>query len=94
MEAQSVDPAVAQVVVIERERRITRFYGDDPAAALEFEEEIRRAWATMPAPNHQHRLDILFSNIGPTVRAELRCHPQDVQRDPEKALGVILEVFG
>ncbi|GFO24499.1 hypothetical protein PoB_005100400 [Plakobranchus ocellatus] len=48
----------------------------------------------MPAPNHQHRLDILLSNVGPNVRAELRCQPQDVQQDPEKALGVKREVFG
>ncbi|GFO36009.1 hypothetical protein PoB_006251400 [Plakobranchus ocellatus] len=92
--AQSLAPAVAQVVVMERERCIIRFYGDEPAAASEFEEEIRLAWATIPAPNHQHRLDILLSNVDPIVKAELRFQPQDVQKGIEKALGVILEVFG
>ncbi|RUS74957.1 hypothetical protein EGW08_017270 [Elysia chlorotica] len=87
-------PAVSHVVVMERERRISKFYGDDPAMAPEFEEEIRRAWAAMPSSSAAHRLDVLLGNVGPTVRAELRCQPAEVQEDPERALAAILEVFG
>ncbi|GFR86411.1 hypothetical protein ElyMa_004198700 [Elysia marginata] len=45
MEPQAAIPAVSQVVVMERERRITKFYGDDASLAAEFEEEVKRAWA-------------------------------------------------
>ena len=86
--------SVANVILVERERRIPKFYGDDPTAAVEFGEEIRRAWAPLPLNSQAQRLNVLLGSVGPTVRAELRCQPREVQDDPEKALAVILDVFG
>ncbi|GFR60062.1 hypothetical protein ElyMa_001812300 [Elysia marginata] len=88
MEPKAAIPAV----VMEWERRITKFYGDDASLARELE-EVRRVWAAAPNLNADHRLDILLSNVGPTVKAELRCQPSYMQEDPEKVLKAVLKMM-
>ena len=76
--------SVAPVILVGRERRIPKFYGDNPTAAVEFGKEIRRALAPLPLNSQAQRLKVLLGSVGPAVRAELRCQPLEVQDDPER----------
>ena len=74
--------------------RVSCFTGcDGPHHALEFEEQVRRAW-TVIGTNPTLRRQLILSNVGPVVRDELRCQDPDAQKTPEELLELILEVFG
>ena len=87
-------PAVPPMVFITREVNIRKFFGDDSSRALEFEEDVRRAWKSQPDMDRGRQLDILLSNVGPVVRSELRCQDPVIQQDPELALAAIVSTFG
>ena len=76
--AQAAPPAPGQatptVVVLTREVDIRKFYGDDSTRAQEFEEDIRRAWDAQPTLSSRRRLDLILSNVGLKVKAEVRCN--------------------
>jgi len=93
---EGVVEAAMRVVVVERERerRISRLYGEDPLACQEFVEEVRRAWSSISASDSQRRLDLILDNVGPAIKDELRSQPAEVASDPEKVLGIITSVFG
>lgn len=92
--AQSAQPPqVITRTIIERERVISKFYGDDPSECAQFEEEIRRAWSISPR-DKRHQMDILKTNVGPLVRAEIACMEEDKKGDPESVLKMILARFG
>lgn len=89
------EPSVpAQMVFVQKEVAIRKFYGDDSDRAEDFEEEIRRAWASLPVATEGQKLDILLANIGPMVRSELRCQGAAIQKNAELTLGVIMKAFG
>ena len=96
--AQAAPPAPGQatptVVVLTREVDIRKFYGDDSTRAKEFEEDIRRAWDAQPTLSSRRRLDLILSNVGPKVKAEVSCLETDVQTDPEQVLAAIIQSFG
>ena len=94
---EEVRPAAVQTVtrtIIERERVISRFYGDDSAAALEFEDEIKRAWENMAPTDTRRKLEFITSNIGPIVKDEINCMSQADRADPVKVLNHIVKTFG
>ena len=80
--------------IIERERAIQRFYGDEPSLCAQFAEDVRHAWTSIPSTDFRHRLDVITSNCGPLVRAEIKCMPALDQKDPEKVLAKICSRFG
>ena len=83
------------VVYLQSRREVRKFFGDGEARlAEEFKEEIQRVWAAQPGLSEEAKLDILLCNIGPTVRAELRCQPAEVQKSADKSLSAIVRVFG
>ena len=92
-EAQTT-PAPVQRTIVERERVIQRFYGDDPTQCVQFEEDVRHSWASIPARDTRHRLDIIKTNAGPLVRAEITCMTDEAQKDPEQVLQLICKRFG
>ena len=81
-------------MVVERERVIPTFFGDDPTQAPRFEEDIRRAWATVATGDTRQRMDIVLSNVGARVRAEVSCLEDETRRNPEDVLKHILNRFG
>ena len=82
-------------IYIERERQIRTFHGDgDPSKAVEFEEEVRRAWSSLPTEDKDKRLDVILRNVGPAVKAEISCQSNAVQKDPEALLDAIASIFG
>ena len=85
-----------RTILIEPAKTVRHFSGDgEPPRAQEFAEQVRRAWASMPTNTTPNRkLDVIFENIGSTIKAELRCAEQDVRSDPDKTLDLILAVFG
>ena len=88
--------AVQPVYVIARERSIPCFYGKetgDGRTAEEFAASIRRCWSGQHL-SKAGRLDVLYHNLGPLVKDELRCQSPAVQEDPDKALEKIVEIFG
>ena len=42
----------------------------------------------------RRRLDLILSNVGPKVKAEVCCLKADVQTDPEQVLASIVQSFG
>ena len=83
-----------QFVVLQPERSIRRFYGTgNSGLADEFATEIERFWAVYPNQNDAWKLDIIYSNIGPVVKAELEVHVE-IKGKPKLVLDKIREVFG
>jgi len=93
---QTEDVQSTVVFVQMQDRHCRKFYGDGSRdyTANDFEEEVRRAWSLCRAKKNEERLQILTTNIGPRVKAELRCQSEEVQRDAERALQKIVEIFG
>ena len=88
-------PVVPPAIVLTREIKIRKFFGtEEEYAAEEFEEEMRRGWATQPGLSNWRKLDLILAHVGPVVRAELRCQEDSVQSDPEKALQALVTIFG
>lgn len=87
---------IVPVVLFTKDIHMRRFFGTEGEGHLaeEFEEEIRRAWDAQPGITAERKMDLLKSNVGPVVRDELRCQEEDIQKDAEKALRKIVEVFG
>ena len=83
-----------QQVWLQREKRVTTFYGDDPQEAYLFEDEVRRAWTSIPRTSTRQRVDVILDSIGPDVRDELGCLDPSIRRDPEELLKELLRVFG
>ena len=82
------------VVYLQNRREVRKFFGDGEARlAEEFKDEIQRVWAAQPGLSEEAKLDILLCNVGPTVRAELRCQPVDVQKSADKSLSAIVRVL-
>ena len=83
-----------QQVFLARDIPIRRFngYGEDVERALDFEEEVRRAWNAQPGMTDKRKFDLVIQNVGPIVKDELSC--QGVKDDPEAALKIIQTVFG
>ena len=96
--SQAAPPAPVQatppVVVLTREVDIRKFFGDDSTRAQEFKEDIRRALDAQPTLSSRRRLDLILSNVGPKVKAEVCCLEADVQTDPEQVLAAIVQSFG
>ena len=83
-----------QFVVLQPDRTIRRFYGTgNSGLADEFATEVERFWAAYPNQNDAWKLDIIYSNIGPVVKAELEVHVE-IQGKPRLVLDKIREVFG
>ena len=83
-----------QRTIIERERIIQRFEGDDPTQCLQFEEDVRHSWASIPKEDTRHRLDVIKTNAGSLVRAEIKCMTEEAQKDPDEVLKLIVKRFG
>ena len=76
-----------------RERTVRRFFGDSPAyTAEEFKEEVLKAWT--PGLSNQRKLEFVTDNVGPLIKAELRCQEQNIQDHAELALDKIVDIFG
>lgn len=75
---------------------IRRLYGDEGGDETvdEWQEEIRRAWAASKITSPSGRLDVILSNIGPAVKAEIRAMTEEDRKDAEKVLAQIARVFG
>lgn len=96
-QTHTIEDAVQQVVFLRGEdRHCKTFYGagDLSYSADDFEEEVKRIWSACRARTNDAKLSILTANIGPRVKAELRCQPEETQQDAEKALTKIVEIFG
>ena len=90
--AEDANPSV---VYVQPRIEIRKFFGDGEARLAEdFKEEVQRAWSSQSVTSEQAKLDVILSNIGPTVRAELRCQPLAVQQSADKSLSAIVRVFG
>ena len=87
-------PALVQQVWIQKERRIHTLYGDEPEEAGLFEDEVRRAWTSIPVTQVQQRLDVVLDNIGPEVRDEVRCMDRATRENPELLLSSLLQIYG
>ena len=59
-----------------------------------FEDEVRRAWRSIPEADLQRRVDVLVCNLGQEVRSWLTCVPADVRADPERLLNQLKEEYG
>ena len=98
MDAQPEVPTVQQTIItrmiVEREREIATFYGDDPSRAHRFEEDVHRAWTTMATGDTWRRMDCVLSHIGTQVRAEVSCLDDATRKDPERVLRHIIDRFG
>ena len=83
-------------VVLARDVHIRRFngYGEESERAIDFKEDVQRAWNQQPGLSNARKLDILLENVGPIVRDELRCQPTRIREDAEEALSCIISVFG
>ena len=92
-QAAPVEDQAAPVFVIQRETTIKRFHGGDVHHSAEsFEEDVRRAWKSNRIRAADDKFDFLWSNVGPSVKTELRCH--EVGGDAEKALEKLVEIYG
>ena len=85
-----------KVVYVQQPRReIRAFYGDGGGrVAEEFADAVLREWRTQPHLTEEGRLDVILSNIGPTVRAELRCQDEETRASAQLTLDCILRAFG
>ena len=95
--SQAAPPAPVQVTppVVVLTREVDRkFFGDDSTRAQGFKEDIRRALDAQPTLSSRRRLDLILSNVGPKVKAEVSCLEADVQTDPEQVLAAIVQSFG
>ena len=92
----SSTPEAPSVVYVQQPRReIRKFFGEgDARLAEEFKEEVERVWASQRGLTEDAKLDVILSNVGPTVRAELRCQPEDVRKSAQKSLETITRIFG
>ena len=93
---QQSTPEAPSVVYVQQPRReIRKFFGEgDARLAEEFKEEVERVWASQRGLTEDAKLDVVLANVGPTVRAELRCQPEDVQKSAQKSLMTITRFFG
>ena len=88
-------PPVQPVVYINTRKEVRKFYGDgDGRLATEFGEEVRRVWRSQPHLSEEEKKDVIHSNIGPTVKAELRCLDVNGEKSAEETLSLILKAFG
>ena len=84
-----------QVVYVQRERSIRRFFGEaGEYPAEEFQSELERTWRAQPGLTKVQKMDLIWGNIGPAVLAELKCQDREIQEDPDKALKKLVEIFG
>ena len=85
-----------RTLLVETPKTVRFFAGDgDPSRAQDFCEQVRRAWSSLPTnASNARKLDIIYENIGPAVRSELRCADVSAMDNPEEVLKVILSVFG
>ncbi len=83
------------VVWVHREQNIRKFFGEPGEyPAEDFKAEVERSWRAQPCLTPQQKMDLIWSNIGPSVQAELRCQDLETQEDPVKAMTKIIEIFG
>ena len=91
-------PAQVQppVVIISRPVEVRKFYGDsdDTAVLQEFECQIKRAYEELNNPTNERKINLIIDNVGPEVRAEIRCLDPNLALDPEVVLQRIRSVFG
>ena len=79
-----------------REKVIRKLHGDEDdngESVEEWQEEVRRAWATQRL-DKEGKLGVIKQYIGPIVKAELRAAPDEVKDDPERLLQLIVREFG
>ena len=95
-QARPEAPEVRQLVYVEREAVVSRFHGepDEPWRVEEWADELRRAWASIPAQQKQRRLDLLLKSVGRRVRQEIQCLEADQHNDPDAILLHLREVYG
>ena len=63
---KATPPSTVEMVtrtIIERERVFSRFYGNDPAAAIEFKEEIKHSLETMTLTDARRRQEFTTTNM-------------------------------
>jgi len=65
-----------------------------PTAVVDFEEDVRRVWSCHPYLSREVKVDMIWMNIGPVPRDEIRCHPAADQTDPESVFKILHHVFG
>ena len=94
MAAPQQPMAAPQLVYLARQVDVSTFYGDDPAHADAFAEDVERAWDAQPTLSQRRKRDIILTNVGPIVRAEIACLDKAVQDDPVKLLKTITQIFG
>ena len=89
-------PPSIMPVIMARDVPIRRFngYGEESDRAIDFIEDVKRAWNKQPGLSNAGKLDILLQNIGPIVRDELKCQPSSIRDDADEALTCIVSVFG
>ena len=80
-------------VIMTREVTITRSMGcgEEASLALQFKDDIERAWEATPNMSVNRRLALIKSNVGPIVKDEIDCMESD---DPVVVLNAIVKVLG
>lgn len=79
-----------KIVIIAKEKTVRKFSGSN---ARDFVDEIRGLWDSR-SYSGKEKLETVIANVDLDVRAEISCQPDDVQKDPEQLLNVLIEVYG
>lgn len=88
-------PPATIIVVPQREVSIRRFHGDGHADEVErFIRDVSRAWKVRKDKSNEERQDFLWTHLGESVIAELKCHPKVVRDDPEETFKVLRAIYG
>lgn len=86
---------VIERVYIQRDVKVRTFLGDHSLDRVQgFEEDVRRAWKSIPKEDEVRRLDVILDHIGPSVALELSCQDPASQKDPEELIKLILKIYG
>ena len=81
-------------VYVDRVPSVRHFDGEDgPLRVLEFEEEVQIAWSFI-GEDPTRRRHLILENIGPVVKAELRCRDHVADETPQQLLDLIVKAFG
>ncbi|XP_059158532.1 uncharacterized protein LOC131942651 [Physella acuta] len=88
-------PPATVIIVPQREVTIRRFHGDGHADEVErFIRDVSRAWKVRKDLSDEERRDFLWSHLGESVLAELKCHPKVVRDNPEETFKVLRAIYG
>ena len=86
--------AKEQIVILQKERNISKFANDGAVNLSDFENQIKAAWAARQNITEEDKLDLIWSNLAQPIRDELMCHPPQTIATAERVLVVLNSEYG